>query len=315
MLRSLLAARENGAGRDGSDYPHLSAVATLKKLRMFVRIASFRLRFAVLFLAASLVVPGTSAPSAWAAVEIAPHRAIYGMTLGSVRSNSPVADVRGHMMFEWADACDGWTIEQRFQLNFLYAEGDQMTMTTNYVTWESKDGLNYRFNVRKLVSGELDEEVRGEAVLEPDAAGGWARYLRPEPLTRELAPGTLFPTRHTIELLGRAVAGERFFTRAVFDGADTEGATEISAVVTDPVEAGAVEPDAVDGDAAELLTGRAWPVRLAFFPTDSVDGLPEYEMTLVLLANGVAKSMLIDYGDFTVSAVLEELQALPRLNC
>ena len=34
------------------------------------------------------------------------------MSLASARSGSTVSDVRGQMMFEWADACDGWTIEQ-----------------------------------------------------------------------------------------------------------------------------------------------------------------------------------------------------------
>ena len=89
----------------------------------------------------------TSVPSALPApavpapvVEIAPHRAIYKMSLASARSSSTVSDVRGQMMFEWADACDGWTIEQRFQLRFLYTEGDQVDMTTNYATWEAKDG-------------------------------------------------------------------------------------------------------------------------------------------------------------------------------
>ena len=34
-----------------------------------------------------------------------------------------------------------------------------------------------------------------------------------------------------------------------------------------------------------------------------------------LLANGVARSMLLDYGDFAVDARLVQLQALPRPKC
>ncbi|TWA83515.1 uncharacterized protein DUF1849 [Azospirillum brasilense] len=72
--------------------------------------------------------------AAGAAANILPHRAVYKMSLLSARNSSKVSDVRGRMLFEWADACDGWTTEQRFQLRFVYAEGDEMAMTTNYTT-------------------------------------------------------------------------------------------------------------------------------------------------------------------------------------
>ena len=39
---------------------------------------------------------------------------------------------------------------------------------------------------------------------------------------------------------------------------------------------------------------------------------PEYELALDLLGNGIARSMLLDYGDFAVDARLVQLQALPR---
>lgn len=54
---------------------------------------------------------------------------------------------------------------------------------------------------------------------------------------------------------------------------------------------------------------------MAFFPMDSDEAAPEYEMSLKLLENGVAQSMLIDYGDFTVAAVLEKIEAIPRPRC
>lgn len=188
-------------------------VVTLKDFRPAARVA-----FTALL--GLLTVPLSALP-ARAAVEIAPHRAIYKMSLASARNSSIVSDVRGQMMFEWADACDGWTIEQRFQLRFQYSEGEQVDMTTNYATWESKDGQTYRFNVRKLVNGELDEELRGTAEAHGDRPGV-ARYLKPEEQEIELPGGTLFPSMHTIELLKRAAAGDKLFGTTVFDGSDTE---------------------------------------------------------------------------------------------
>jgi hypothetical protein len=253
-------------------------------------------------------LPAPAAPSP-ATIEIAPHRAIYKMSLASARSSSTVSDVRGQMMFEWADACDGWTIEQRFQLRFLYTEGEQVDMSTNYATWEAKDGHSYRFNVRKLVNGEVDEELRGTAESHDDRPGV-ARYLKPEAQEIELPGGTMFPTMHTIQLLRHAVAGDKVFGTTVFDGSDTEGATEINTVLGLRKEP--VHDDRFD---AKLFKGATWPVRMAFFPLTSDEAAPEYEMSLSLLENGVAQSMLIDYGDFTVAAVLEKLESMPRPRC
>ncbi|KAA0583401.1 cell envelope integrity EipB family protein [Azospirillum sp. B21] len=260
-------------------------------------------------LAATPVLAQPAATSmAAVAAKIQPHRAIYAMSLGSARNGSKVSDVRGRMMFEWADACDGWTTEQRFQLRFVYSEGDDMAMNTNYTTWEAKNGLRYRFNVRKLVNGELDEEVRGEANLQADGAGT-AQFTKPEPQEMELPAGTMFPTAHTLAILDHAERNEPFFTRTIFDGSDAEGPTEVSTVAGKP---GAPKEAGKD---PLLKVGKSWPVRMAFFPVQSDSAQPEYEMSLRLLENGIAESMQIDYGDFTVNAVLEKIEALPKSGC
>lgn len=243
------------------------------------------------------------------AADIQPHRAIYKMSLASARNSSKVSDVRGRMMFEWTDACDGWTTEQRFQLRFVYSEGDEMAMNTNYTTWESKDGRRYRFNVRKLVNGELDDDVRGEANLAANDGAGTAHFTKPEPQEMELPAASMFPTAHTLAIIDHALKGENFFTRTVFDGADADGATEVSTVIGKPAAA-------KNGPKSPLLRdGKAWPVRMAFFPTHSDSAQPEYEMSLHLLRNGIAESMEIDYGDFTVNAILDTIEALPKSGC
>lgn len=262
--------------------------------------------------AAPAPVPGSAA--------VAPHRAIYRMSMATARNGSPVLDVRGKMMFQWADACDGWTTEQHFRLNFAYAEGEEAKTNTSYVSWEAKDGLSYRFNVRKTINGQLEEEVRGESSLAAEGGKGTASFVRPEESTLTLAPGVLFPTAHTLALIQAALAGERFFSRTVFDGADTDGATAISAVIGAP-QAGPppATPGPAEGEskaiASALLTGTAWPVRLAFFPAKGESSVPEYEMSVVLLANGVTRQLRIDYTDFSVIATLESLESLPRHGC
>jgi len=51
--------------------------------------------------------------------------------------------------------CGGWTVEQRFRLRLEYADQDAAEITSNLVTWESKDGTRYRFNERRLRNGDV----------------------------------------------------------------------------------------------------------------------------------------------------------------
>lgn len=249
-------------------------------------------------------------PAAASAVEIAPHRALYAMTLGSAKSNSGIVGARGTMVYEWGETCDGWTIQQRYRLRMQYAENGEVEISSNYVTWEAKDGLRYRFNERKLRNGEVDEEIRGVARLDGPGKGGVAEFSRPSVSRLDLAPGTIFPTRHTIELIEHAAAGDQFLARHVFDGSGEENAVEITAAIAKDQNASAkADPK------SPLLQRPSWRVRLAFFPAGSTSEQPEYELGMRLHDNGVSGEMVLDYSDFSIKARLDELEALPRPSC
>src|SRR6266581_5054014 len=218
------------------------------------RVASFAL-------AAGL---GTLATTAAVGAEIAPHRAIYAMILASARTDSGVADARGTMQYEWGESCDGWTIEQRYRLRMRYGETTDVDIISSFVTWESKDGLRYRFNQKQTRNGEVDQEIRGEARLDGPGKGGVAEFAKPQPQTLRLEPGVLFPSTHTILLIDSAREGENFISRQVFDGATDENAVQVSAAIGVRLTA---DPAAAVRSA--LLERPGWRVRLAFFPVDA----------------------------------------------
>jgi hypothetical protein len=244
---------------------------------------------------------------------IAPHRAIYTMGLASVKNGSTITDVSGHMLFEWRDVCDGWAIQQHMQLHFTYADSDDQDVVSTELTWEAKDGKRYNFNIRRVTNGQETENYRGKAVQNPDGSVSVA-YSTPEGKTLQLPVGTLFPSAHTALILQDAARGENFFTRRVFDGSDEDGSSDISVFVT-PQHA--ADDAGLNAKVKEnpLLSGTAWPVHMAFFKTDDKAEEPDYEMDLNLFANGVARRLKIDYGDFSVMGNLDEIQELPAANC
>lgn len=281
---------------------------------------------AVLVLAAALPIhadlsaAGPAAPSAApqapaAAIDVVPHRAVYSMSLASAKNSSGVVQAHGALSFEWGDSCDGWTIEQRYKLQLSFSQNTEAEITTNYVTWEAKDGTAYRFNVRKTKNGAPDEQISGWAKLDGPGLGGTAEFTLPRKMTMKLPPGTIFPTQHTLVLLQRAIAGDRMVPRTVFDGATPEGAAQVSALIGRALPVPGAAPSSTANIDA-LLTRPGWYMRMAYFGIDKTDSTePDYEIGMDLQDNGVARGIRLDYSDFSIKGTLEKIEKLAKPPC
>jgi hypothetical protein len=246
-------------------------------------------------------------------VVLVPHRATYDMKLSVARPNSGIVEVNGRMVLEMVEACDGWEVKQRIKLKFLRNDGEEFDTDSSFTSYETKDGLALRFSVRNIQNDEVEEELRGRADLEATGGKGTASFTLPEVRSFELPAGTLFPTTHLSLLIRHARDGDKSASYGVFDGARLDGAFQVNAVIGKSPR-GPNPP--VRGDVGLLRNQPSWGVRLAFFAAgDQGTANPEYELALDLLGNGIARSMLLDYGDFAVDARLVQLQALPRPRC
>src|SRR6202008_1144601 len=188
-------------------------------------------------------------------------------------------------------------------------ESPNVDIVSSFVTWESKDGLRYRFNQKQTRNGEVDQEIRGEARLDGPGKGGAAEVTKPQPQTLKLEPGVMFPSAHTILLIDSARGGENFVSRLIFDGATDENAVQVSAVIGGKLTA---DPAATR---SPLLERPGWRVRLAFFPVDASAERPDYELGMRLLDNGVSQDMVIDYGDYAIRAKLDDIEPLAKPSC
>ena len=268
--------------------------------------------------AASAVETASPSPPPAAPVQVAAHRALYSMSLAGAKADSGVTGAHGTMGYEWGESCDGWIVEQRYRLTISYAESQDVDIVSNFVTWESKDGLRYRFNQKETRNGTVDEEIRGSAELDGPGKGGTVTFEKPQPQTMKLPPGALFPSAHTILLIQKAQAGENFVSRQVFDGATVEGAVLVSAVIGPKIEPKVDAKNASDPKDplnSPILQKPGWRMRLAFFPADPKEEKPDYELGMLLLDNGVSRDMVIDYGDYTIKAKLDTIEPLPKPHC
>lgn len=263
--------------------------------------------------AAVIVVVGAEATAGIAvqagAADLAPHRAVYAMGLSTIKPGSSIVGASGTMTYQIDDSCDGWVVENRIAMNYAYSEGGQMQSTTDFITWESKDGLHYKFRMRKTRDGQVTEDIEGAADLKGKGQGGTAQFIRPEPVKMTLPKGTLFPTEHTARLLDVANGGGRSLWKVVFDGSDVEGMYEVNALI-------GRQSTTLPAKAGSPLTGApSWPVRLAFFPMATTESVPEFEMALAYHPNGVAREIVQSFKNFSLTGRLQSIEALPKRGC
>jgi hypothetical protein len=250
-------------------------------------------------------------PRPTSAGELASHRANYEMKLSRSQNGAEVVDVRGTMTYEWLDACDGWTTAQKSQMKFRYQDGRIVDLGWSLNSWESKDGLRYRFFVSNTTEGKVTSEFKGDARLDGRGLGGLAHFSLPKNMKLNLPTGTLFPTAHTISLLNHLKAGDRLLYATVFDGTDDKGLFDISAVL-----AGTPAPDTAMAALSPLLAkGPIYRVGLAFFAPGGNQSTPEHEQTLSVYGNGIVGKLSLDYGSFSVDAALTKVEALPDPGC
>ncbi len=273
----------------------------------------FRKIFCAMLTVASVAVFSAEARAAMFDSEIAknlvvPHKALYDIRMVTRHNGTSILNIQGQMNYEWRPDCDAWVTSHHFNLAYEYADAPVLNVVSDFSTYEPFDGKSLSFTSRRARSGDLYEELRGNASVGPDGTGN-ARYSLPPELAFNLSKGTLFPMNHTLALLKSIKSGKKFFNAVVFDGSDDQGPVEISAVAGKMVDGmtGLVPSPKLD---ASLLSGPAWFVRMAFFPAHTPAEEADYEMNAVIHENGVISDMRIDYKDFSVT---QKLVALDRL--
>ncbi len=238
---------------------------------------------------------------------LAAHRALYSLTLDGRTGggSSDVAGASGTMGFEVINSCDGWATHQQLDMTVVNADGQNIRMVSDYTTWESKDGLRFRFHTRQTTDDAVTAQTDGDAKLNAPGGAGTAHYTSPKDTTKALPPGTLFPMAHTEALLAAARSGKKFIALPLFDGTSEDGAEDTSVVVLD-WRPPAPTPYPV------LSALPSTRVHLAFFERTPSSTLPDYEVSMRYWENGVSDNLRMDFGDFVMDAKLTDLKVQPH---
>lgn len=268
--------------------------------------------------AASSLFVALAAPPAGAdeTVRLAPHRAVYELSL--VKGGGPrgIESARGRIVMEFTgDACEGYASKYRQVTVLESGETGTKTSDLRNITFEEGSGQSFRFKTESLLNGSPKDEVDGDAQQRPEGTIA-VRLKEPKRESLTFSGAPLFPTEHMKRLIAAARKGETTLTVKVYDGSDDgRKVYDTLGVIGRRIEPGADEGVEAASRQEALSKLARWPVTLSYFAQESGDPTPVYVLSFELYENGVSRALRLDYGSFTLKGDIHSLELLPASSC
>ena len=251
----------------------------------------------------------SASPGAAPTVTLASHRATYDVSLVRASQRDGVRGARGTMTYTLTDRCEGYTVESAMHLDMGLASGDESELEQRFAAWEAKNNRSATFRMFTRENGAVKDSYHGEVELDANGAGT-ATYRGEHVVTYDLPEGTLLSTNHLVAVIEAAEKGEHFVNRAVIDGSFDDGPYRITAAIgltrRAPVTA---------GQTGDLTSGSTWLLALAYYPLESDQDAPDYELMMAIGTNGVARHLVQDFGGFTLAFELAKVEIIAGPPC
>jgi hypothetical protein len=244
---------------------------------------------------------------------LAPHRAVYELSMTKSSGTNAPSEVRGRIAFDFSgSACDGYVQNFRQITELQPSEGSARVSDMRSATFEAGDGRDFRFKIETRIGGAQTDDVDGKASkLKADTLT--INLAKPTHDKVDIAGPVLFPTEHVRRILAAARAGETILEAKVYDGSGNgEKVFDTMSVIGKPAKTPASEK-AAQIDA--LKNRERWPVTISYFEEGKKDQQPVYVLSFDLYDNGISRALKLDYGDFALSGEMTELTLLPTRAC
>src|SRR5215475_13631233 len=250
---------------------------------------------------------------------LAPHRAVYDMSLAAARGGSGVTAVSGRMVYELTgSACEGYTQNMRFVTQMINQGGNAVITDLRSSSWEEGNGKRFRFNSSQYRDEKATEVTAGDAARANAADDVKVELTKPSKKDLSLSSRVYFPVQHSIALLAVARTGKAMFRADLYDGSEKgEKVYDTVSVIgrRQPPGSSAQLPRVKNAEQLDQLA--AWPVSIAYFEpgSDKKDAVPVYELSFLFFKNGVSRRLFIDYGEFAIQGEIKEIVFHPPSKC
>jgi len=258
--------------------------------------------------------PAAAAPPA-DRVLLSPHRAVYDLKLAKARGSRGIEGVRGRILYDFSgSACEGYQLQFRQVSELDSGEGKAALSDLRSTTWEDGDGKKFRFNSENLFNQRRTDIVDGHADRNETAVA--VSLSKPKERNFTVPNTAVFPTEHMRRIIAAAREGKSVLEFPVYDGSESgEKLYNTLTIIGHLIEPGDKAPNDASAKVPSLAKLARWPVTISYFDKtekkkseQSGEETPVYSITFELFENGISRSLILDYTDFTISGEMTSLE-------
>jgi hypothetical protein len=255
------------------------------------------------------------------AIDLAPHRAIYDMSLHNAAAGSNVSEIRGRLVFDFEGSrCAGYSLKSRLVTEIFDRDGNSTVNDLRSSTFENGGGEKFRFDSSQYIDQRLSEKIAGEAAQRKKTEAIDVTIEKPARRRMKLKGPALFPTQHSLAILNAARQGYGVLQANVYDGSEQGNKVlQTTTFIGKPTPPGVERGLSRVGHAKRLQDLVSWPVSISYYePVKNPagdEGLPSYELSFRLYSNGVSEDLLINYGGFSITGDLTRIDFHAPAKC
>jgi hypothetical protein len=247
------------------------------------------------------------------AVFLAPHRAVYDLTLIKSRGTRGIDGMTGRIVYDFSgNACAGYTLDFRQVSDMESGAGKTAISDLRSTTWEGGNADKFRFNSESRVNDQHASIVDGHAVRTDNALR--VSLSKPSPKSVDMPAGAVFPAEHMRRVIAAARTGKQILEFPVYDGSDNGlKLYDTLTVIGREIPPGAEPPHDAAANVPALAKLARWPVTISYFVRESEaeqqthEQTPVYAISFELYENGISRALKLYYSDFTLSGTMTAL--------
>ncbi len=251
-----------------------------------------------------------------APVNLAPHRAVYDLSLIRVGGEKKIESASGRVALEFSgNACKGFEFISRQITNISNGEGLNKQVDTRVHNYENAKGTDLKF--RSISRDGLQIINQSEGRAKRDQGGEVSISLhRPQLLKLDMDSKAVFPAAYTRQLIEAGIVENSFFSVKTYDGGeDGTKVFDTTAIIGKEIPAGSelrIDPIM---NKLNMKNMRRWPVQVSYFEQEKGELMPVYRLSYDLFENGISASLMVDFGNLTLKGHLTHLDLLPAKAC
>ena len=243
---------------------------------------------------------------------LASFEALYKVSLNQAKPGSSITGYSGLMSLSWADECQGFRSDQQLVADLSDNDGASFLSEFASTAWEEKDQTEFHFVQTSKMNGQIIREIAGRANRENWGSEGEIVLRKPESAEQSLSAEVMYPTMYMADLIKAAKQGKSHHKAFLYDGSDEHFKFDVVAAIGKQTK---IIDQATESGLEQLADLPYWPVHASYYPANSKELLPEFQISMHLYENGISTNVVLDYESFILDAELIKLQVLENPVC